>query len=488
MDYIPASLQSSINFINTFSKNIIKIRPDNGSTASPGDTTEFSIPNNTIVDLSSFAVHKTVTTVTSACTGFPFSECYIQNLRTEMDGQSVENIQNYNQLYQMMANATMSTAQLQTNSCFSLAPKPTTMLVDCADAEGATDAVKEIEANGISTDIGAHTAITSGAGASSAIKLSTDTTFDRATLAPEVVAIFNGIGTEIEGNVNTLKDTLAVVPRIVPKSQSGIGAESSVISNWLGFFGSMNVPVVDTSLMPNIKTYLTWAPNYIHSSAGALTYTLSEIYATVTGYSFPAYAQSLLTAISEGISLRYTYDRYQAHAFTTADGSACEHQFSIASRAIKRVWMTWQLATYATIGALVAGQHTSKCFTHSSGDIADNGITNIQLFLDSKPYPQQVILGADVHGYFHTVRELGVQGLNQFDNLVESNNDWLKRKWFMCFDVSAHNFSDKSMVSGFNTEGGNSNMMLKHGDAGAVGRTLVFAKCVALLSILPGRV
>jgi len=142
IDYIPASLQSSINFINTFSKNVIKIQPDNGSTASSGDTTEFSIPNNTIIDLSSFAVHKTVTVGDDPCTGFPFSECYIQTLRTEVDGQSVEDIQNYNQLYQMMANATMSTAQLQTNSCFSLAPKPTTMLVDCADAEGATDAVK----------------------------------------------------------------------------------------------------------------------------------------------------------------------------------------------------------------------------------------------------------------------------------------------------------------------------------------------------------
>jgi len=69
------SLQSSLNFINTFSKNTVRIRPDNGATASPGDATEFSVPNNTIVDLSSLAVHKTVTTATAACTGSPFSEC-----------------------------------------------------------------------------------------------------------------------------------------------------------------------------------------------------------------------------------------------------------------------------------------------------------------------------------------------------------------------------------------------------------------------------
>jgi len=136
MDYIPLSLQSSIIFINTF-------RPDNGSTASPGDTAEFLLPNNIILDLSSFAVHKTVTISDDPCTAFPFSENYIQSLRTKMDGQSVENIQNYNKLYQMMANATMSTAQLQTNSCFSLAPKPTHMLIDIATAEEATDANKE---------------------------------------------------------------------------------------------------------------------------------------------------------------------------------------------------------------------------------------------------------------------------------------------------------------------------------------------------------
>jgi len=272
---------------------------------------------------------------------------------------------------------------------------------------------------GAHTAIVAHTPITSGAGASSAIKLSTDTTFDSVTLAPEVVAIFNGIGIYLEGkintsvdtmngvvdnaitylegkidtsvatvtaNVNTLKDTLAVVPRIVPKVCDEDDANASVISNWLGFFGSMNVPIVDTSLMPNIKTYITWASAYIQSAGADISYALSGIYATVTGYSFPAYAQSLLTAISEGISLRYTYDRYQTHAFSTTDGSACEHQFSIASRAIKRVWFTWQLSTYNARADLTAGSHTSNFFIHSSGDVNDNGITYIQLFLDSKPF------------------------------------------------------------------------------------------------------
>jgi len=166
-----------------------------------------------------------------------------------------------------MANATMSTAQLQTNSCFSLAPRPRHHLADC----GATG----------------------------------DATADSKTVLDRLAA--------------------QVVPRMVPKFQAAAGAVQSVITNWLGFFGSLNVPIVDTSILPNIKLYLTWAPNSIHASAGALTYTLSGLYATITAHSSPAYASSLLATISEGITIRYTYDRFHNHAFTEADGAAVEH-------------------------------------------------------------------------------------------------------------------------------------------------------------------
>jgi len=55
-------------------------------------------------------------------------------------------------------------------------------------------------------------------------------------------------------------------------------------------------------------------------------------------------------------------------------------------------------------------------------------------------------------------------------------------------DLSASSFTDKSTVSGFNSEGANSNIVVKHGDPGDAGRMLVFVQCVAMLSVLPGRV
>jgi hypothetical protein len=432
-DYLPATLTAAIQTIRAFGKNVIKITPQK-TTANPGDTTEFMIPNKRILDFSSFAIHKTITIGGEDTTAVPMSECFIESLRTEASTQAIEFIPHYNQLFQMMTNATMSTQCMKTASCYSLAPKPTYVLT----AIGANDTADEIAVTTTTSTVDAK-----------------------------------------------------IVQRMIPPVLVQ-GPHKSVISHWIGWFGSLSNPIIDTSILPEVKTYITWAPNAIMASGTpSATYSLSGLYATMTEYVYPLYAEGLMMQLKHGIPVEYIYDRYQVNTVTTTAGSDVSFQWSVAARAVRKIWWTWQLATYSTMGDAVAGGHTTKYFIHSSGGsaVANTGITQAQLLLDGSPFPTHPITEMNTrYGYFNAIREMGVQGINSFDNSVESHNDWLKRKFFQVHSLDASMFADKSIVSGYDTEESQSNFTLNHADpTTAAGRTLIFAQFVARASVHGGR-
>jgi hypothetical protein len=97
----PKNLAYNIRTLAGFSKSTCKLSIDKTGPVQMGDTFKVKLPSNTIVDLRTFTMYfRGVASATTGRVHFPrLSSSIIRNLAVYVNGTQIENIQNYNTLY-----------------------------------------------------------------------------------------------------------------------------------------------------------------------------------------------------------------------------------------------------------------------------------------------------------------------------------------------------------------------------------------------------
>ena len=110
MSVYPRNLSNFLNRLSGYNKNNVKLTVLGSDTANQGDIVQVDLPSNSIVDLSSLAWSFQVVYGTQAAAG----ECYppinceglISRLAVEVNGQTLVNLTNYNDLFHLLLNMT----------------------------------------------------------------------------------------------------------------------------------------------------------------------------------------------------------------------------------------------------------------------------------------------------------------------------------------------------------------------------------------------
>ena len=103
----PSSLQYVVNRIVGYSKQSVKVQPSTPVNALPGDTVIFTLPPNSMVDLSSVTFKGELVGITGADLPaiFPrYSHCFVEMMDTQINNTSIDgaNMQ-YHRLYRILA-------------------------------------------------------------------------------------------------------------------------------------------------------------------------------------------------------------------------------------------------------------------------------------------------------------------------------------------------------------------------------------------------
>jgi len=112
----PKNLGQRIQYITNYSTNSVKLNPDNSATSLTGITSgsklQFTLPPNSLVDLSSFSVYADFSTTSAGgVLGTAARPHYltrnannlIQRLTVEIGGQVLNDIQDYNRIQQIFS-------------------------------------------------------------------------------------------------------------------------------------------------------------------------------------------------------------------------------------------------------------------------------------------------------------------------------------------------------------------------------------------------
>eukprot|EP01047_Picozoa_sp_COSAG01_P048345 COSAG01_NODE_4701_length_4800_cov_1.816752_1_plen_151_part_10 len=108
MSVYPRNLSNFLNRLSGYNKNNVKLNVLGSGTANHGDIIQVELPTNSIVDLSSLAWSFQVAYGTSAGHALPPVNCeaLISRLAVEVNGQTLVNLTNYNDLFHLLLNMT----------------------------------------------------------------------------------------------------------------------------------------------------------------------------------------------------------------------------------------------------------------------------------------------------------------------------------------------------------------------------------------------
>ena len=94
----PTQLQYNIKQLSGFSKNVVRLTPDKYDNIKPGDTIRCTLPNNSLIDLSTLCFYYEFLGDTG-CHPPRLSSSILRNVAIYLNGSLVENIPSYNVLY-----------------------------------------------------------------------------------------------------------------------------------------------------------------------------------------------------------------------------------------------------------------------------------------------------------------------------------------------------------------------------------------------------
>ena len=445
----PNNLGARINHITNYSTNSVKLNPDNSQTElvdiTSGARIQFTLPPNSLVDLSSFSVYadfETVIAVSATNTGITNvrphyltrnANSLIRRLIVEVGGQTVSDIEDYNRIQQIFSDYQFgiegSSKKLLSN-------------IDPLDKRG--------------------------------------TTFIQSSALRPLA------------NAGTVNTDVKIDKRPICLSQ---------FLGWLG--GGAGVKYIDTQLTGSVKITFELAPanNVLFRGVNCGTdgdstttitgltdalcntqakYTLKKVFATIKKASIDdgVYFNSITAALSSGIPFEYKYNHFYQTKSNTTNGDL-QMRYELMSNSVDMCFLSFyeniyntavaNLPDIANLHALTIGGVTAtvlpvnnakdlaslgfmNCFC--SGYFKRNGsfIKNAKFYINGERLPQYDMEPPQI--YNQSLIDFGIHddtangiyyGINSFES-------WKRNYWVATARLS-HVCNDDTYISGFNANG-----------------------------------
>jgi len=427
-DY-PANLGKRIKTLNNFSANTIKLTPSNSQTEtqnikSSGAKLEFTLPPNSLLDLSTFSVFSDYSTVRGSTHGdgdsrfilARYANSLISRLTVEVGGQVVSDISEYGRLNSIFMDYQFGIEGSSKKLCQNVDP-----LKRINKADGS--------------NLGVIAAVQGNAAATDAQKL----VFD------QFLGIMSGHVSHIDtGIVGNIKVTIYL-------------EQPSKVLFKSGAFDSAGAASVN-----------------VNAADALAEYSLENVYATIRKISIDdgIYYQSVSTALSSGIPFAIKYNDFTESKSGATNGNITVRA-EVMSNSVDMVLLTFYnqnahvidgLPNEAQIGDTktktakeLATEGKVNCFTSKYFKREGSDITSTQFFLNNEPIPlnpmknEQVFKQSLIDFNIHDDTDNGIYyGINSLDS-------WNDNYWLATCSLSAL-VEDSSWKSGFNCTGVNATL------------------------------
>jgi len=458
----PKNLGQRIQYITNYSCNSVKLNPDNSATSLTGITSgsklQFTLPPNSLVDLSSFSVYADFSTTSAGGTATVAARPHyltrnannlIQRLTVEIGGQVINDIQDYNRIQQIFSDMQFgiegSSKKLLSNS----------------------DPLDKKDRNGLL--VGGLRCLSHGAG--DAVE---DLRTDKRPICLTQFLGFLGGGAGVKYIDTQLTGAVKITFDLAPASTVLFRAEASTTLNGLPVLLADIPGTAAANFEPANPALLTVAD----ANAIAPSYSMANVYATIKKCQIDdgVYFASLSTALQAGIPFEYKFNGFHQTKGADCNGTTTM-RYEIMANSVDLALMTFYSSTGHIVGGIVnaaglAG-NANDIYRHShpalnaktlstigkessfttnyfqrKGDAIDKTV----FFVNGERIPQYDMKNPQV--YNQSLIDFGIN-----DDVssgiyygINSYKSWEKNYWTATARLS-HICNDDSFISGFNANG-----------------------------------
>jgi hypothetical protein len=263
-------------------------------------------------------------------------------------------------------------------------------------------------------------------------------------------------------------------------------AEPFCIQNWLGFGGSVEPDVVDTSLLGNIRLSISLANANVLIKAGTTgptqaNYILNNLYFTCNtisiddGMYYPLHARYL----SSGGQYEMPFDSYMTSLFSAQTFNQSS-RFSISTQSLDMLVATFP-TNYNTLSAVNPVSGRGAQF-----DTLGNGVDTWKFTINNVQFPQYT-------SHLDDAYPLLLNALNATQDVTNGISPLItKSSWKSAFCLFAQSFhlgcdAGDRVISGINTLGSSCQLSFETTGTGNVGYVFMIAKCSSVLKVGSGR-
>lgn len=267
---------------------------------------------------------------------------------------------------------------------------------------------------------------------------------------------------------------------------ANLNNEAFVWQHWLGFLGSVQPDVIDTSLLGTVKINITLAnANCLVKAATAgptsASYSISNLYFHVStlaiddGIYYPLHE----TALKAGMVYELPFDNWMTSLFSASTMNQSS-RFGISSQSVDLLLATFP-SNYNVLSAVNPVSGRGAQF-----DTVGTGCTSFKFTVNNTQYP---MFTSDVDDSF----PLLLNSLNATQDVTNGISPLItKSAWKSAFCVFAQSLelgtsADERIISGKNTLGTNSQISFESLGNTTVNYCLVMAKCSSVLRVSSGR-
>jgi len=457
----PKNLGQRIQYITNYSTNSVKLNPDNSATSLTGITSgsklQFTLPPNSLVDLSSFSVYADFSTTSAGgVLGTAARPHYltrnannlIQRLTVEIGGQVINDIQDYNRIQQIFSDMQFgiegSSKKLLSNS----------------------DPLDKKDANGVL--VGGLRCLSHVNG--DAVE---DLRTDKRPICLTQFIGFLGGGAGVKYIDTQLTGAVKITFDLAPASTVLFRAEPSTTLNGLPATAGVAGDAAANFVPANI--ILAGVTN---ANAIAPSYSVANVYATIKKCQIDdgVYFASLSTALQAGIPFEYKFNGFHQTKGADCNGTTTM-RYEIMANSVDLALMTF----YSSTGHLVDGMVNAAGLAGNANDIYSHrhpalnaktlstlgkessfttnyfqrkgdAIDKTVFFVNGERIPQYDMKNPQV--YNQSLIDFGIN-----DDVssgiyygINSYKSWEKNYWTATARLS-HICNDDSFISGFNANG-----------------------------------
>jgi hypothetical protein len=461
----PKNLGQRIQYITNYSTNSVKLNPDNSATSLTGITSgsklQFTLPPNSLVDLSSFSVYADFSTTSAGgVLGTAARPHYltrnannlIQRLTVEIGGQVLNDIQDYNRIQQIFSDMQFgiegSSKKLLSNS----------------------DPLDKKDRNGLL--VGGLRCLSHVNG--DAVE---DLRTDKRPICLTQFIGFLGGGAGVKYIDTQLTGAVKITFDLAPASTVLFRAEASTTLNGLPASGGVAANnAADPIIVGSVANF--GLAGVADANAIAPSYSIANVYATIKKCQIDdgVYFASLSTALQAGIPFEYKFNGFHQTKGADCNGGTTM-RYEIMANSVDLALMTF----YSSTGHLVDGivnaaglagnandiyihQHPAlnaktlstlgkeSSFTTNYFQRKGDAIDKTVFFVNGERIPQYDMKNPQV--YNQSLIDFGIN-----DDVssgiyygINSYKSWEKNYWTATARLS-HICNDDSFISGFNANG-----------------------------------